>query len=65
LDAGITVGYGGHSTINYAKLLSAIKEIAELSFVAGYEKGDGDNLSHATTPPTKEQFINQLFNDTP
>jgi hypothetical protein len=62
LEAGISIGYGGHSTINYTKLLSAVKEIAQQSFEAGEnyiswcERGGKEE-------PDKEQFIKQLFGE--
>ncbi len=52
-----------------AAVFQAMKEIAQLSFDAGMERRgeeiDGSYNQHPVMIPNKEQFINQLFNDTP
>jgi hypothetical protein len=67
LEAGISIGYGGSSTINYAKLLSAVKEIAEQSYNAGVQWQIGNHSEMFFDSPNqylpKEQFIKQLFGE--
>jgi hypothetical protein len=46
-------------------ILAFAKEIAEISFYDGSKYGIDFANGSPLKLPTKEQFINQLFNDTP
>lgn len=61
---GASYGYleASYCEIHLPDLEEAMKEIASLAFYAG--KKVGDYFPHIGEPPlSKEQFINNLFND--